>query len=158
MERICAGSESEKEMAALALSVSGRVAGPALRQALAAADPWLRAMAADIAGDLGRESIDLLPEIERALDDEDAWVRHNAAQALEIWGQEANAAEQSVVRALDDPEAFVRFNALGALMNMRPLDTRCTELLHRVATRDAAQPQWRAQDALRRLGNDKLSY
>lgn len=158
MERICAGSESEREMAALALSASGRVAGPALRQALAAADPWLRAMAADIAGDLGRESLDLLPEIERALDDEDAWVRHNAAQALEIWGQEANSAEQSVVRALDDPEAFVRFNALGALMNMRPLDARCTELLHRVATRDAAQPQWRAQDALRRLGNDKLSY
>ena len=59
-------------MAALALSASGRVAGSALRQALAAVDPWLRAMAADIAGDLGRESIGLLPEIERALDDEDA--------------------------------------------------------------------------------------
>ena len=156
--RMREGAETEREMAALALSAAGSTAVPVLRQALADADPWLRAMAADIAGDLGRESLALQGDIGRALDDEDAWVRHNAAQALEIWGRDAGAEEARVVRALDDAETFVRFNALGALMNMRSLDARCGELLQKLAAEDQAQAQWRAADALRRLGNGRLRY
>ena len=156
--RMRAGDETEREMVALALSAAGRVAVPALRQALTDADPWLRAMAADIAADLGRESLALAADIGRALDDEDAMVRHNAAQALEIWGIDAAAEEEGVVRALADAETFVRFNALGALMNMRSLDGHCAKLLERVAAQDGAQAQWRAADALRRLGNGRLSY
>ena len=53
------GDEQEREMAAVALSAAGRVAVDALRETLADPDPWLRATAADIAGDLGRESLAL---------------------------------------------------------------------------------------------------
>ncbi len=158
LARMRDGSEAEREMAALALSASGPVAVPALRQGLGDTDPWLRAMAADIAGDLGRDGLALLPDVGRALADGDAWVRHNAAQALEIWGKDAGAEEERVVRALDDSETFVRFNALGALMSMRSLDGRCARLLQQVAGQDAAQDQWRAADALRRLGHGRLSY
>jgi hypothetical protein len=52
----------------------------------------------------------------------------------------------------------VRFNALGALMNMRLPAGRCTELLQKVSAQDAAQAQWRAADALRRLDHQRLSY
>ena len=156
--RMRQGGEQEREMAAIALSAAGRVAVDALRETLADPDPWLRAMAADIAGDLGRESLALVPDIERAIDDADVWVRHNALQALALWGQEARCAEERVVEALTDAEPFVRFNALGALMNMRPLDTRCAEWLQHVATNDAAHPQWQAQDALRRWDNAALRY
>ena len=152
------GGEQEREMAAVALSAAGRVAVDALRETLADPDPWLRAMAADIAGDLGRESLALVPEMERAIDDADVWVRHNALQALALWGREARGAEERVVEALTDAEPFVRFNALGALMNMRPLDARCAEWLQHVATNDAAHPQWQAQDALRRWDNAALRY
>ena len=152
------GGEQEREMAAIALSAAGRVAVDALRETLADPDPWLRAMAADIAGDLGRESLALVPDIERAIDDADVWVRHNALQALALWGREARCAEERVVEALTDAEPFVRFNALGALMNMRPLDARCAEWLQHIATNDAAHPQWQAQDALRRWDNTALRY
>ncbi len=152
------GDEQEREMAAVALSAAGRVAVDALREALAAPDPWLRAMAADIAGDLGRESLALVPDIERVLDDEDVWVRHNALQALALWGREAHGAEERVVEALTDAELFVRFNALGALMSMRPLDARCAEWFKHVAATDEAHPQWRAQDALARWDNAALRY
>ena len=152
------GDEQEREMAAVALSAAGRVAVAALRETLADPDPWLRAMAADIAGDLGRESLALIPDIERAIEDEDVWVRHNALQALALWGREARGAEERVVEALTDAEPFVRFNALGALMSMRPLDARCAEWLQHVATNDEAHPQWRAQDALLRWDNATLRY
>ena len=152
------GDEQEREMAAVALSAAGRVAVDALRETLADPDPWLRAMAADIAGDLGRESLALLPDIERALEDEDVWVRHNALQALALWGREARGAEDRVVEALTDAEPFVRFNALGALMSMRPLDARCAKWLQHVAANDEAHPQWRAQDALLRWDNATLRY
>ena len=156
--RMRQGGEQEREMAAIALSAAGRVAVDALRETLVDPDPWLRAMAADIAGDLGRESLALVPDIERAIDDADVWVRHNALQALALWGQEARCAEERVVEALTDAEPFVRFNALGALMNMRPLDARCAEWLQHIATNDAAHPQWQAQDALRRWDNAALRY
>ena len=152
------GGEQEHEMAAVALSAAGRVAVDALRETLADPDPYLRAMAADIAGDLGRESLALVPDMERAIDDADVWVRHNALQALSLWGQEARDVEERVVEALTDAEPFVRFNALGALMNMRPLDARCAEWLQHIATNDAAHPQWQAQDALRRWDNAALRY
>ena len=152
------GDEQEREMAAVALSAAGRVAVAALRETLADPDPWLRAMAADIAGDLGRESLALIPDIERAIDDEDVWVRHNALQALALWGREAHGAEDRVVEALTDAEPFVRFNALGALMSMRPLDAHCAEWLQHVAANDEAHPQWRAQDALLRWDNAALRY
>ena len=152
------GEEQEREMAAVALSAAGRVAVAALRETLTDPDPWLRAMAADIAGDLGRESLSLVPDMERALDDADVWVRHNALQALALWGEEAHDAEERVVEALTDAEPFVRFNALGALMSMRPLDGRCAEWFKHVATTDEAHPQWRAQDALLRWNNAALRY
>ena len=152
------GDEQEREMAAVALSAAGRVAVDALRETLADPDPWMRAMAADIAGDLGRESLALIPDIECALDDADVWVRHNALQALALWGRKARGAEERVVAALTDAEPFVRFNALGALMSMRPLDARCAEWLQHVATNDEAHPQWRAQDALLRWDNAALRY
>jgi hypothetical protein len=158
LHRLRDGEEMEREMAALALSAAGSAAVPALRQALSDDDAWLRAMAVDLVGDLGRESLALLPEIGEALDDEDAWVRHNAAQALEIWGEEAEREQLRLVHALDDSEPFVRFNALGALMNMRLPAGRCTELLQKVSAQDAAQAQWRAADALRRLDHQRLSY
>ena len=152
------GGEQEREMAAVALSAAGRVAVDALRETLADPDSYLRAMAADIAGDLGSESLALVPDVERAIDDEDVWVRHNALQTLSLWGREARGAEERVVEALTDAEPFVRFNALGALMNMRPLDARCAEWLQHIATNDAAHPQWQAQDALRRWDNAALRY
>ena len=152
------GDEQEREMAAVALSTAGRVAVDALRETLADPDPWLRATAADIAGDLGRESLALVPDMERALDDTDVWVRHNALQALALWGREARGAEERVVEALTDAEPFVRFNALGALMSMRPLDARCAEWFKHIATTDEAHPQWQAQDALRRWDNAALRY
>ena len=156
--RMRQGGEQEREMAAVALSAAGRVAVDALRETLADPDPWLRAMAADIAGDLGRESLALAPDVKRAIDDADVWVRHNALQALSLWGREARCTEERVVEALTDAEPFVRFNALGALMNMRPLDARCAEWLQHIATNDAAHPQWQAQDALRRWDNAALRY
>ena len=145
-------------MAAVALSAAGRVAVDALRETLTDPDPWLRATAADIAGDLGRESLALIPDVECALGDADVWVRHNALQALALWGREARGAEERVVEALTDAEPFVRFNALGALMSMGPLDARCAEWFKHVAATDEAHPQWRAQDALSRWDNAELRY
>ena len=75
-----------------------------------------------------------------------------------IWGEEAEREQLRLVHALDDSETFVRFNALGALMNMRLPAGRCTELLQKISAQDAAQAQWRAADALRRLGHQRLSY
>ena len=100
------GDEQEREMAAVALSAAGRVAVNALRETLADPNPWLRAMAADIAGDLGRESLALIPDIKRAIEDEDVWVRHNALQALALWGREARGAEEQVVDGTDRRRAF----------------------------------------------------
>ncbi len=74
LNRLRVGEEMEREMVALALSAAGSAAVPALRQALSDDDAWLRAMAVDLAGDSGRESLALLPEIGEGLDDEDAWV------------------------------------------------------------------------------------
>lgn len=156
--RMRGGDEQEREMAAVALSAAGRVAVDVLRETLADPDPWLRAMAADIAGDLGRESLALIPDMERAIDDPDVWVRHNALQALALWGREARCAEERIAAALTDAEPFVRFNALGALLNMRPLDARCAEWLQPIAAHDEAHPQWQAQDALRRWDNAALRY
>ncbi len=140
-----------RETAARALSTGGPTAATALARVLDQQDPWSRATAADLLGDLGHDGLVALPQITQALDDPDPWVRHNAVQTLEIWGQGALPTEDRLIQALGDEHPFVRFNAISALVNLRPQSQHYLPLLKQLADRDTGMQQWKAADTVRQL-------
>jgi HEAT repeat protein len=87
----------------------------ALLEALAAAEPGVRAGAAQVLGSLGRELSGAVPALTRALQDPVAEVRRQAAAALGRIGWTAGPAVPALVEALHDPAAEVRAAAAAAL-------------------------------------------
>jgi len=97
------------------LTAAGKAAVPALTEALADENWWLRAAAASGLGDMGREAAEAVPDLVGVLKDESEWVRRNATEALGIIGPEASGAVPALGEMLRDSCSRVRHNAASAL-------------------------------------------
>jgi HEAT repeat protein len=96
----------ERLQAALILGVLGSpAAAPALRAAMAEANPVLRARAADALGRVGAEGSEAVDALLQALRDDDYFVRESAAKALARLGRSEALPLLAAMRDGDEAES-----------------------------------------------------
>jgi HEAT repeat protein len=140
--RSLAGREVPRAIAGGALLAIGSSAAPALRALLSAAEPEVRANAAELIGFTGDAGD--ADELAGALGDDAAEVRAAAARALGRLGARAAAAD--LREALGDPAPFVRTAAAHALGRIGDRDA--FDALALVAQVDEYDPAQAAAQAL----------
>ncbi|MEM7031961.1 MAG: HEAT repeat domain-containing protein [Chloroflexota bacterium] len=104
-----------------ALSNLGTTAVSAVVEALRHPNRWVRAAAAAVLADMGREAQSSVPHLTEALSDQEMWVRRNAVEALGIICPNDMTAVAQLCQILQNDEAHrVRHNAALALARIRP--------------------------------------
>jgi HEAT repeat protein len=125
-----------------------------LREALASPDPIVRTRAAEALGELGDESLNVLPVLARAsLEDLDSGVRAAAVNALARIGAAPEALLDNAMVLLEHPDETVRARAGWAIGKLEPsLAARAmTALGERLAVDPAVDGRFGATWALGRI-------
>lgn len=144
-------SEAARRNAGYALTAIGAPAVPALVEAAADARATMRASAADVLGDLGRDARSAVPVLIRALEDHSELVRRNAAQALGLVDTAAHSAAPALTGVLHDADEWVRRNAALALARLGPAAAAAVPDLVRSLEDDNRYVRAKAAHALRRV-------
>jgi len=110
-----AGGNPSELPAAYALSAMGYPAVGRLEQLLEDDAWWVRAVAADVLGDIGLPASAAMPALFRSLGDKEAWVRRNAAEAVGVIGGFSDDDAPVLREALGDEDERVRRNIAFAL-------------------------------------------
>ena len=80
--------------------------------------PWTKGVAAEFAGKLGMNDMEIVELVVKALEDSCPWVRHRAADALSSFCRNpefARIAYRALIRRLDDSSPYVQNYAFHAL-------------------------------------------
>jgi HEAT repeat protein len=108
-------------------TAGGKLAIPALVQALKDEDASVRGLVAAAVGEIGRTDPDVAREqpgvilaLAAVLQDKNAQVRQHTAQSLGEFGRAARPAIPALLNAIQDPDAFVRAFAAAALIDIEP--------------------------------------
>ena len=112
------------------LTAAGGTAVPDLTDILSHSDWWMRAVAADALGDIGRPAVSATRRLAGALEDESEWVRRNAVEAL----GNLNAVDvvDNLGRALGDESESVRHNAALSILKIGSFSDGCRKRLTEV--------------------------
>ena len=102
-------------IAAHALSVMGEVAVPALADVLNDEHWWVRAVAANVLGRMGKDALGAEAALLGAVGDDHWWVRRNAIEALGMIGVASDTFIDALGLAVGDEDYRVRRNAALAL-------------------------------------------
>jgi HEAT repeat protein len=158
---LCDEAPLRRRMAALRLGmlhwhVRARHAVPALRAALADADPLVRLFAAESLALLGEPVGEVVSILTGFLRDAFADVRLRAAVALAYIGPAAVEALPHLVELIQHPNVELRLAAVQAIRTLRPPVSIAAPALFQ-ALRDADDRVWRAaENALVDMGRDAV--
>jgi HEAT repeat protein len=133
--------------AANALAAVGPDAAAGLREGLKSPEPRVRAVAAEIALEMGRASHVLRDELIAALDDEDRWVRYNAIDALGSQGGDASPAAKRLIDLAKSLDSSAQRHAIDALAHIGPAARDVLPALETIET-DDRDPLIRTRAAL----------
>ena len=134
------------------LAGAGKAAVPALTEALADENWWMRAAVASGLGDMGRVAVEAVPDLMGVLKDESEWVRRNATEALGIIGPGGSAAVPALGEMLRDSCSRVRHNAASALGRIGPEAARVEGALREALADEDLYARSLAGITLERLG------
>jgi len=145
------GSNPPACAAGLALAIVGRAAVAPLRE-LSGHSHWgVRAMAADILGDMGPAAQEAVPELAGLLADDHPRVRRHAAEALGRVGPAAVPALPALIDRIRDVDLRVRHNTCLALAKIgQPAEAAIPPLLETLEDEDR-YVRYFAGAALRRM-------
>jgi len=139
-------------IAAHALSVMGKAAVPGLIEILKEEHWWVRAVAANVLGRVGRTALAAEVPLLGALCDEHWWVRRNAFEALGMIGVSSDAFVLALGSALTDDDYRVRRNAALALAKMGPAGNSAIPGLVLMLEDENRYNRFYATSTLRRIG------
>ena len=139
-------------IAAHALSVMGQVAVPALMDVLKDEHWWIRAVAANVLGRMGKDALVAEPALLQVVRDEHWWVRRNALEALGMMGCVSDAFVNALVLAVGDEDYRVRRNAALALAKMGSVGAPAVQKLVGMLDDENRYNRFYATLALRRIG------
>lgn len=139
-------------IAAHALSVMGPVAVLALMDVLKDEHWWVRAVAANVLGRMGRDALTAESALLEAVKDEHWWVRRNALEALGMMACVSEAFVGALVVAVGDEDYRVRRNAALALAKMGSVGASAVQKLVSMLDDENRYNRFYATLALRRIG------
>ena len=142
-------------IAAHALSVMGEVAVPALMAVLEDEHWWIRAVAANVLGRMGKEALMAESALLRAVRDEHWWVRRNAVESLGMMGVTSDAFIDALMIAVVDDDYRVRRNVALALAKMGIVGALAIPGLVTMLGDENRYNRFYAILALRRIGTAK---
>ena len=117
-----------------------------LQSGLRSEDWRIRGCAADVIGDIGRESRHLAPQVAELLHDSSAWVRRNATETLGVLGNAKAGIEDALGAALADEDYWVGHNAALSLRKLGQASPPTIQLLLKAAVH--AEPYRRLNSLL----------
>jgi HEAT repeat protein len=126
LAEVAADAKADTGLRQKALTALGRVSPdaravwPAVRKVLADKNSGLRGQAVRVAGPLGKQEKEVIPQLEKmAREDGNVEVRVAAIQELGVLGPAAKAAEKTLTKLANDPRASIRDAAVEALKLVR---------------------------------------
>lgn len=146
------GTNPTAGAAARALSTMGKTAVPALTEALHDDHWWVRAVAADVLGRIGREAQGADAALHEALNDDHWWVRRNALEALRFLDFVPVEGIPDLVRLLEDQDYRVRRNAALTLCRTGEAGDPAVPVLMDMLEEENRYNRFYAALALRRIG------
>lgn len=139
-------------IAAHALSVMGKAAVPALADVLKDEHWWVRAVAANVLGRMGKDAISAASALMDVLEDEHWWVRRNAMEALGMMGVDSDIFIEALCKAVGDEDYRVRRNAALALGKIGEAGAPAISQLTEMLDDENRYNRFYATLALRRIG------
>ena len=116
-----------------ALGALGAAGLDYLQSGLRSEDWRIRGCAADIIGDIGRESSPLAPQISELLHDSSPWVRRNATETLGVLGNAEAGITDALGAALADEDYLVGHNAALSLRKLGKASPSTVQFLLKTA-------------------------
>ena len=146
------GSNPAELSAAHALARIGGDAVDQLVHELSHEDWRIRAVSADILGDIGCKAVAAADQLNKLLVDKNTWVRRNAAEALGYIGVVDETTVNALVGVLTDEDERVRRNAALTLAKIGPLAKNAVEILAGLVSDESRYVRYNTVLALRRIG------
>ena len=116
-----------------ALGALGAAGLDYLQSGLRSEDWRIRGCAADIIGDIGRESSPMAPQIAELLHDSSPWVRRNATETLGVLGNAEAGITDALGAALADEDYLVGHNAALSLRKLGKASPTTVQFLLKTA-------------------------
>ena len=151
------GSNPAELSAAHALARIGEAAVDRLINELSHQDWRVRAVAADILGDIGSKATAAADQLNRLLADDNIWVRRNAAEALGYIGVSDETTVNALTEALTDEDERVRRNITLTLAKIGPSAQNAVEMLAELVWDESRYVRYNTVLALRRIGTTQAS-
>ena len=151
------GSNPAELSAAHALARIGEAAVDRLIHELSHHDWRVRAVTADILGDIGCKATVAADQLNQLLTDDNVWVRRNAAEALGYIGVSDEVTVNALTEALTDEDERVRRNITLTLAKIGPSAQNAVEMLAELVWDESRYVRYNTILALRRIGTAQAS-
>ena len=151
------GQMEQSANASYALAAMGPTAVPALVDAMAAAEEWDKALAAETLGDIGLGARDATHALCEAAHDSHPFVRSQAVESLGQVAQGTSDAVPALIDTLSDEDETVRRNSALALAKLGPMAEEAVDALSGVLSDSNRYALGNAAEALKRIGNSKAN-
>ena len=151
------GSNPAELSAAHALARIGEAAVDLLIHEFSHEDWRVRAVVADILGDMGSKAVSAADDLSRLLADDNFWVRRNAAEALGYIGVSNENIVNALIEALNDEDERVRRNATLTIAKIGPPAHNAVQTLAGLITDECRYVRYNTLLALRRIESPEAS-